>query len=95
MSAKETAGRIFHFIGGLVLTIVGIILIIYEFSDKGTNLSFLPFALLFLGLGWIGLAFDKHRKAQKLAADKDVPAPPQDNPVPMAPDQNPAPPSVS
>ena len=91
MSAKDKANRIFHFIGGLVLTIVGIILIIFEFSDKGANLSFVPFALLFFGLGWIGVAFDKHRKAQKLVADKDVPAPPQNNPAPVQQEQNPVP----
>ncbi|HYM92675.1 MAG TPA: hypothetical protein VET23_00935, partial [Chitinophagaceae bacterium] len=64
MSAKDTANRIFHFIAGLVLTLLGIILVIMQFSEKWSFTIF-PFLILLFDLGWIGVAFEKHKKAQK------------------------------
>ena len=65
-SAKDVAIRTFHFIGGFILTIAGIFLIIFEFSgSKGSDLSFVPYIILFFGIGWLRIAFNKHKKAQQ------------------------------
>lgn len=82
-SSKDFTIRILHFIGGFIFTIAGIILVIFEFSgNKGSDLSFIPWLILVVGLGWLGAAFDKHRKAQKQYQDIS-PSVQQESPPPL------------